>query len=102
MNLGLHVLAALAVFGVVRRTLLSDRLRPRFGQAADALASAVALLWVVHPLTTDAVTYVTQRTEVLMGLFYLLTLLRDQSGGVLRRARAAMVPAPSGLRAERR
>ncbi len=74
MNLGLHVLAALAVFGVVRRTLLSDRLRPRFGQAADALASAVALLWVVHPLTTDAVTYVTQRTEVLMGLFYLLTL----------------------------
>jgi tetratricopeptide (TPR) repeat protein len=74
MNLALHMLAALAVFGVVRRTLVSDRLRPRFGPASRALASAVALLWVVHPLTTDAVTYVTQRTEVLMGLFYLLTL----------------------------
>lgn len=74
MNLALHVCAALAVFGVVRRTLASDRLRPRFGPASHALASAVALVWVVHPLTTDAVTYVTQRTEVLMGLFYLLTL----------------------------
>ena len=74
MNLALHVFAALAVFGVVRRTLVSDRLRPRFGPASRALASAVALVWVVHPLTTDAVTYITQRTEVLMGLFYLLTL----------------------------
>jgi protein O-mannosyl-transferase len=73
-NLVLHVCAALAVFGVVRRTLTSDRLRPRFGAASGALASAVAVVWVVHPLTTDAVTYVTQRTEVLMGLFYLLTL----------------------------
>ncbi|MGE5199514.1 MAG: hypothetical protein ACM3H9_07720, partial [Rhodospirillaceae bacterium] len=74
MNLALHVLAALAVFGVVRRTLASSRLRPSFGPASRALASAVALVWVVHPLTTDAVTYVTQRTEILMGLFYLLTL----------------------------
>jgi len=74
MNLALHVFAALAVFGVVRRTLVSDRLRPHFGSVSGALALAVALVWVVHPLTTDAVTYVTQRTEVLMGLFYLLTL----------------------------
>jgi len=28
----------------------------------------------VHPLLTDAVTYIIQRTEVLAGLFYLLTL----------------------------
>jgi tetratricopeptide (TPR) repeat protein len=74
MNLALHVLAALALFGVVRRTLLSDRLRPRLGGASTALAFVVALVWLVHPLPTDAVTYVTQRTEVLMGLFYLLTL----------------------------
>jgi len=74
MNLALHVLAALALVGVVRRTLLSERLRPRYGPVSNWLAAAVALLWVVHPLTTDAVTYITQRTEVLMGLFYFLTL----------------------------
>ena len=73
-NLTLHVLAALALFGVVRRTLLSDRLRPRFAADSTALAFIVSLVWLVHPLLTDAVTYVVQRTEVLMGLFYLLTL----------------------------
>ncbi len=73
-NLTLHVLAALALFGVVRRTLLSDRLRPRFAPDSTALAFTVPLVWLVHPLLTDAVTYVVQRTELLMGLFYLLTL----------------------------
>ena len=73
-NLILHVLAALALFGVVRRTLLSDRLRARFRPVATWVACVAALVWVVHPLTTDAVTYVVQRTEVLMGLFFFLTL----------------------------
>ncbi len=35
---------------------------------------AVALLWAVHPLQTESVTYVVQRAESLVGLFYLLTL----------------------------
>jgi tetratricopeptide (TPR) repeat protein len=38
------------------------------------LAFFVALLWTVHPLQTECVTYVIQRAESLMGLFYLLTL----------------------------
>jgi Flp pilus assembly protein TadD len=37
-------------------------------------AAAVALLWGLHPLQTEAVTYVIQRAESLMGLCYLLTL----------------------------
>jgi hypothetical protein len=32
------------------------------------------MLWVVHPLQTQSVTYVWQRCESLMGMFYLLTL----------------------------
>jgi tetratricopeptide (TPR) repeat protein len=70
----IHLLSALALFGVVRRTLLSERLRPAFATAAPWIAGATALLWVVHPLTTAAVTYLVQRAESLMGLFYLLTL----------------------------
>jgi len=44
--------------------------------AANAafLAFAIALLWTLHPLQTEAVTYIVQRTESLMGLCYLLTL----------------------------
>ena len=73
-NLVIHLATALVLFGVVRRTLLSPRLRERFGAAAPWMACAVALLWVVHPLHTSAVTYAVQRVESLMGLFYLLTL----------------------------
>lgn len=73
-NLTIHLLAGLALFGVVRRTLRSPRMRDRFGRAATSLAFIVALLWVVHPLQTESVTYIVQRVESLMGLFYLLTL----------------------------
>lgn len=90
LNLGLHVLTALALFGVVRRTLSSDRLRLRFGSHSTVLAFAASLVWLVHPMLTDAVTYVAQRTEVLMGLFYLLTLycaIRAGERGIDRRRR---------------
>jgi Flp pilus assembly protein TadD len=73
-NLLVHLLCGLLLFGVVRRTLMGERLRDRYGPAAPFLAGMIALLWVVHPLQTETVTYVVQRTEGLMGLFYLLTL----------------------------
>ena len=74
LNLAVHLLAALTLFGVVRRSLRSERLRERFGNASTLLAFLVALIWLVHPLNTESVTYVVQRVESLMGLFYLLTL----------------------------
>ena len=73
-NLLIHIGAALALFGVVRRTLLSERLRPTFNDSAASVGFAVALVWVVHPLNTESVTYIVQRVESLMGLFFLLTL----------------------------
>ncbi|HEY2146356.1 MAG TPA: glycosyltransferase family 39 protein, partial [Pirellulales bacterium] len=73
-NIAIHILAGWTLFGIVRRTLLLPRLRNRFGGAATPLALAVTLLWLVHPLQTGSVSYVIQRTEALMGLFYLLTL----------------------------
>jgi hypothetical protein len=69
-NLAVHILAALTLFGIVRRTLL-----PRRDPATAAnIAFCSALLWALHPLQTEAVTYIVQRAESLMGLFYLLTL----------------------------
>jgi tetratricopeptide (TPR) repeat protein len=88
-NLLIHMLAGLTLFGIVRRTLrehstsnvqrpTSKSNNPIFQRlnSADAtwLALAVAVIWVVHPLQTEAVTYISQRAESLMGLFYLLTL----------------------------
>jgi tetratricopeptide (TPR) repeat protein len=73
-NLAIHILAALALLGLLRRTLRLPGLRERFGPAATPLALAITLVWTVHPLQTMAVTYVIQRAESLLGLFYLLTL----------------------------
>jgi tetratricopeptide (TPR) repeat protein len=73
-NLLIHVAAALTLFGIVRRTLLLSRWDGRFASNAHWLAFAVALLWMVHPLQTQAVTYIIQRCESLMGLFYLLSM----------------------------
>ena len=67
-NLLIHLAAALVLFGVVRRTLVSQRLQARFGAAAPWIGLVVALAWVVHPLQTSAVTYIVQRVESLMGL----------------------------------
>jgi len=71
-NITVHVLAALALFGIVRRTL--ELPAKRCGPRAALMALTIALLWMVHPLQTDSVTYVIQRAESLMGLFYLSAL----------------------------
>ncbi len=73
-NLLIHILAALALYGIVRRTLLTPALRSKWAGPAPWLAALVAAIWLVHPLQTESVTYTIQRGESLMGLFYLLTL----------------------------
>ncbi len=72
-NLALHVTTALATFGLVRRALRLPRVGMG-GTRPDGIALAVALLWVVHPLNTQAVVYIVQRAELMMGLAYVLTL----------------------------
>lgn len=73
-NVAVHLLAAMTLFGIVRRTLLLPRWEHRYAGRAEWIAFAAALLWVAHPLCTQAVTYIIQRAESLMALFYLLTL----------------------------
>ncbi len=73
-NLAIHILGALLLFGVLRRTFLLPAMRNRWGTAAVPLAFVIVVLWAIHPLQTESVTYIVQRAESLMGLFYFLTL----------------------------
>ncbi len=57
-------------------------------ESAAWIGFAVALLWMVHPLQTQAVTYIIQRAESMTALLYLLTVY-------------AVVRAASGTRSER-
>ena len=73
-NLGLHICCALLIFGLMRRTI--DRFKPgdRLSGRSPGLALAIALIWAVHPINSEVVDYLTQRTEALMGVCYLLTM----------------------------
>jgi len=73
-NIASHILCALLLFGVIRCTLASQRLAARWGASSTPVAFAVALLWMVHPLETEAVAYVVQRTELFMSMFFLAAL----------------------------
>jgi protein O-mannosyl-transferase len=73
-NLAIHLLGSLLLFGIVRRTFQLPAMCDKWGAAATPLALVIALLWAVHPLQTESVTYIIQRAESLVGLFYLLTL----------------------------
>jgi tetratricopeptide (TPR) repeat protein len=97
-NVAIHVLAALALYGFVRRTLAQGPLEARFGEASHALAFAVATLWLVHPLQTECVNYVTQRTESLMALCYLVTAYATvRSRGVDRWLAVAVAACAIGM-----
>jgi Flp pilus assembly protein TadD len=83
-NLIIHIVAGLTLLGIVRRTLDARVLVPKFGKHSTGLALAVSLVWLVHPLQTESVTFVIQRCESAMGMFYLMTLycsIRSFSSG---------------------
>ena len=61
-NLAIHILAGLTLLGVLRRAKLGNW-----------VALTAAVLWLVHPVLTESVVYISQRTEMMMGLFLLLT-----------------------------
>ena len=45
------------------------------------------MIWMLHPLQTEAVNYLSERTESMMGLFYLLTLYCSiRAAGAMARA----------------
>jgi len=73
-NICVHLLCALLLFGIIRRTFLTAKLNTYSQRSGTWIAFAVAAIWMNHPLQTESVAYIIQRTELLMGLFFLLTL----------------------------
>ncbi len=73
-NLAIHIFNALLVMLIVKGTLSVLSSKGFNEKRADMLSFFIALLWALHPIQTQSVTYIIQRSELLMGLFYLLTL----------------------------
>lgn len=72
-NLLLHAATA-ALFYLVARRLLAAAASPG-GPALEWPAVLAALVFAVHPLRTESVAWVTERRDVLSGLFYLAAVL---------------------------
>lgn len=69
-NVALHAAVALLLFAVLGRTLRQAAVCHQ----PELCAAAAALVWAVHPLTTESVVCVIQRNEILVALFLLATL----------------------------
>ena len=77
-NLLIHLAAALALFELVRRStsvvLGRSGLETTSGRPALGVAFITSLVWAMHPVQTEVVSYVVQRSEALAALFAFLTL----------------------------
>src|SRR5438132_4044926 len=75
-SLLLHVTNAVVFVFVVRRILTLALPSPAERSHALAVSAGfAALVFAIHPLRVESVAWVTERRDVLSGLFYLLTIL---------------------------
>ena len=88
-NLFVHLGTALLVYALLRLTFRTPLLATsRLASQGGSVALLAALFFVVHPIQTQAVTYIVQRLTSLCTLFYLLSLVlytlarlcREESG----------------------
>jgi hypothetical protein len=72
-NICIHALAAILLFLLIRTTLNLPPLSSKYS-TYTWLPFAAALVWAVHPLQTQSVSYIIQRMNSLAALFYILSI----------------------------
>ncbi len=94
-NVAIHAAAGVLVYLLAGSLLALARRRASgappgpAGAGLDPAALAVAALFVVHPLQTSAVTYITQRFTSLVALLYVASVVAYLAGRVAATRRAA-------------
>jgi tetratricopeptide (TPR) repeat protein len=73
-NIIIHILTGIMLFYFIRKTLNIRVIRDRFGDAG-LIPFFTALVFLVHPLHTQAVTYIVQRMTSMAALFYIMAML---------------------------
>jgi len=74
-NLGLHVVSAILIWWLTILTLSTPGMKKnKISEHADLIALFAGLIFVSHPLQTEAVTYIWQRSTSMAALFYLTSL----------------------------
>src|SRR3989344_8181413 len=74
-NLLIHILNTILVWSFIRITFLTPFLKgQKITKNRNSIALFAALIFLTHPIQTQAVTYVTQRFASLATFFYLLSI----------------------------
>lgn len=73
-NICIHLFAFLFIFLFLRLLLSLPALSPKLRDKALPIALISSILWAVHPLQTQSVTYIVQRMTSLCTLFYFMSL----------------------------
>jgi tetratricopeptide (TPR) repeat protein len=72
-NILIHMITGILLYFFVRTTLNLPTLRSKY-ESYKWLPLLSTLIWIVHPLHTQSVTYVVQRMNSMAAMFYVLSL----------------------------
>jgi Tfp pilus assembly protein PilF len=73
-NLSIHFVASLFLFLFIGNMLSLGLPAEKEDRRAYPVALVAAILWAIHPIQTQAVTYIVQRMTSLAGMFYIVSL----------------------------
>jgi tetratricopeptide (TPR) repeat protein len=73
-NLSIHIITAVFLYFFINITLNNPLLLPKYNHR-EAIALIAAIIWLVHPLHTQSVTYIVQRFNSMAAMFYMLSFL---------------------------
>jgi len=96
-NVGIHIITGILLFFFIKITLTQIRLNSHyktqtlsndylFKHNIESIAFFSAMIWLVHPLHTQSVTYVVQRMNAMAAMFYLFSILCYIKGRILQRS----------------
>jgi hypothetical protein len=85
-NIGVHIANSIFVYLLMFWTLNLPALDAKYREKSKRMALFGALLFAIHPLQTETVTYIITRTELLATFFYLATFLLFIKGARTKRA----------------
>ena len=74
-NIAIHFLTAILIFFIILSILDLPKFSDRFRGNSQVIALLSTLLWALHPIQTQAVTYIVQRMAALAAMFSALSLL---------------------------
>jgi Flp pilus assembly protein TadD len=84
-NIIIHIITGVFLYHFVKETLRTPALKGKYSRHRT-IAFFAAIVWFVHPVQTQAITYIVQRMTSMASMFFVLSLLLYVNGRLARLA----------------